>query len=512
VTVVGTDLAARCLTFVWEQDPDLAVEAGRLPPRLWEDVSLGQRDAVLDAADALIAELAAQPDIRPLEVARYHVACARSLVARRGIGMLNHMTGPASRLSWAAESWPVAADPGAEVYLERLRAFPAYCRDLVREGARWPEPGSRPVLEAFVSQLDALVEAQRSTAAPLLRPLTEAGRAAPPDLLDRLLAALLELRSFAVAALASAHPASPLPELADGPQRYAEATYRGTSRSLSPGRLEAIGQGILSRSQPRFDRLRDSGEVTFQPMSSGAEYLERAVRAHARLVTALPAVCSRLPRMPCEVVAMPAAHAAVGPPAYYGPSSHRNNRPGQLYVNTAAPTITRSWEVLPLAMHEGVPGHHLQLALLDENESIHETLRLLSVNAFTEGWAVYAETLAPELGLDLTPVDEFGLLAHQRWRAARLVTDVGLHVRGWSLDRAVAFMAGCTGLDRDAVRREVVRYVAWPGQALGYTVGAETVAAWVAGRRATGVPLADAHAELLALGSVPLSVLAPPTD
>jgi uncharacterized protein (DUF885 family) len=108
----------------------------------------------------------------------------------------------------------------------------------------------------------------------------------------------------------------------------------------------------------------------------------------------------------------------------------------------------------------------------------------------------------------LTPADEFALLTHQRWRAARLVVEAGLHVHGWSVDTAVAFMVEQTGLDHDALSREVVRYLGWPGQALGYRVGAEVVSAWIAARRRAGVQLATAHADLLRLGSIPLSVIA----
>ena len=501
------DLEVRARTFVWESDPDLAVEAGWLPPVLWEDLSPGHRDEAVEQADGLLAELAAAGDEQPFDVLRYHLTCARSTVAHREIDVLNHMTGPAARLAWAAESWPLVADPGAEVYIERLRAFPSYCRDLLRSSADWAVPGSRPVLEAFVAQVDALVDAQRGGEPPLLRPLLAAGRSVPEEMLDNLIVGLLDLRGRAVAAMPSAYWSSPLPHVPSGTDRYAEAVYRGTSRSMSGEELEALGRDMLGRSQRRFEELLFGGLVSQEPMVSGGYYLDRATEANERLGAALPAVCRDLPEMPCIVVPMPEAHAAVGPPAFYGPSSRRNGRPGSLFVSTAEPVITREWEVLPLAMHEGVPGHHLQIALLDENESIPEVLRLLSVNAFTEGWAVYAERLSGELGLDVGPVDEFGLIAHQRWRAVRLVTDVGLHLRGWSVDDAVRFMATNTAQDERAVRREVIRYLAWPGQALGYAVGAETIAAWVAARRAEGTALPDAHADLLSLGSVPLSAL-----
>lgn len=529
----ASDLGGRALRFVLEHDPDLAVEAGRLPPVLWEDVSERHRLAACEAADALLSEItdaiaaraadaptagvtdepAARADGRLLDrslpVARHHVTGARSLIERSGIEALNHMTGPAARLSWSADTWPVSSDPNAEVYVERLLAFPSYCDELARQCLRPGQVASRAVLGAFVRQVDALVEAHRDGTGPLQAPVVTAGGSLPGGALDDVLAGLRRLRTIAVevAADPGTVEASPLPHLADGRQRYAEAVYRGTSRELSPRQLTELGQAVLDGSQRRFEQLRDGGRVGFEPVPDTAELLAAATAVHQRVTAALPAVCSALPVMPCEVVVMPGAHAAVGPPAYYGPSNRRSGRPGSLYVNTAEPVTVRPWELLPLIMHEGVPGHHLQLALLDEDESIPEIMRLLSVNAFTEGWAVYAETLGRDMGFDLTPAEEYGGLAYQRWRAARLVTDVGLHVAGWSVDAAVRFLADCTGQDRGAVRREIVRYLAWPGQALGYMVGAKTVESWVAARRAEGLPLADAHARLLRLGSVPLTEL-----
>ncbi|MEU4423862.1 DUF885 domain-containing protein [Actinoplanes sp. NPDC024001] len=499
------DLAQRCLTFVWENQPDAAVEAGHLPPVPWEAVNRERRAAALAKADELIAELRAAPGDDPVTaVALYHVTCTRSLVARCDIGILNHMTGPVGRLAWAADMWPMGLDPAAERFAERLAAFPAYCDEVAAEVAG--TQGSRPVLEAFLAQVDSLIGDLRAGKEPLSRPFTDAGREVPAGLMDGALAGLTTLREVAVAALPSAAEASPMPGRPDGAEWYAEATYTGASLALTPDELEKLGRQILDRSRARFIQLRDEGYADVPAFATGNDYLERVRVVHARLVEALPRIIDTVPETPSEVVAMPEAHALVGPPAFYGPSSKANGRPGYLYVNGSEPHA-REWEVLPLAMHEGVPGHHLQLALLDENEALPEVLRLLMVNAFTEGWAVYSERLTAEMGIEVSPLEEFGLLAHQRWRAARLVIDVGLHVRGWSIDEAVAFMVAEVGIDPEAVRREVVRYVAWPGQALGYAVGAEIIADWVAARVRDGVPLATAHAELLRMGSVPLSSL-----
>ena len=516
------NVEARVLKFVWDEDPDLAVEAGYIPSRLWEDWSRERLQRVREEAEGLLMD-AARANLPQMTAvaAQFHVASTRLSVSAPAVGALNHMTGPVARLSWASDAWPLAADPSCEVYVERLRQFPSYCSALLRCIEEELEPSrnaSRTVLSAFIEQIDAFVEAEKSGSGGLFVPLHRALQAGhistfpASELLERILESLGRLRKVARISMKSAQSTSPLASAVDGAELYSAAIYRGASLPMTPDNIERLGQRILQGSDRRVRQLLDSGHVTMGEPPTGSQLLEEFRTVDAMLKAALPRVTPVQPATGCRVVPMPEAHAAVGPPAYYGPSSARNGRLGSLYVNIAEPVMTRPWEILPLAMHEGVPGHHLQLGLLDENENLPDLVRLLSVNAFTEGWAVYAETLAPVMNIDISPSAEFGLLAYQRWRAARLVVDVGLHVRGWSVGKAARFMSEQTGQDLRAVRREIVRYLAWPGQALGYAVGAHVIAQWIKARMSGGLQLGAAHAELLGLGSVPLSILMPLID
>lgn len=512
---VQNELQSRVLKFAWEQDPDLALQAGHIPPSLWRNASERGRQLARETAEGLLDEIAQAHGTKHL-AAHYHVASAGMLAQSPSIGVLNHMTGPAASLSWGVYSWPLAADPFCEAYIERLHLFPTYCSALlehIRDGPASREHASGAVLRAFIAQVDAFVDAHRSSSSALLLPLKRAQakgqrcKVPSPELCEDVIASLLRLKDAARIALGAAQPASPLPHASKGADRYSAAIYQGTSLHMTPDEIEGLGYKILRASERRFWQLHESAHAAVDIPKTSSDLFEAFVVTHDTLVAASSRVSYVQPTMECEVVPMPHAHAAVGPPAYYGPSSAVNRRKGSVYVNTAQPVTTHGWEILPLAMHEGVPGHHLQLGLLDENDSLPDLIRLLSVNAFAEGWAVYAETLAPAMDLDISPSGEFGLLAHQRWRAARLIVEVGLHVRGWRISEAAKFMVAQTAQDISAVRREIVRYLAWPGQALGYAVGAAVIDHWVKTRTNSGVELIDSHDELLRLGSIPLSTL-----
>jgi uncharacterized protein (DUF885 family) len=506
-------IESKIFDFCWRQNPDIALEAGFIPPSLWEKVG---RAGASEEAEQLLDE-AEQSELGPHEklAARYQLTCAAYTSEMPAISLLNHMTGPAARLSWASHSWPVAADKAGEGYVESLREFPSYCSAVIKAISAQGAPyACRSVLEAFIGQVAAIIDSGSGPEMLLLpledaRTSSEAVRLPSADVVENVLSSLQRLKHAAGGALGSAHASSPLSRVPDGGLRYSRAIYFGTSLQVNPDSIQSLGTRLLEKSERRFRELLAAGGFGSQALPRSAELFQRFRSTYEELHRRLPAVVSALPKMECEVVPMPPANAAVGPPAYYGPSSLRNKRKGSLYVNTEEPSATRGWEILPLSMHEGVPGHHLQLALLDENEQIGHLNRWLSVNAFTEGWAVYAETLGTAMGLAISPEEEFGLLSHQRWRAARLVVEIGLHVHGWSVAEATAFIVRNSAQDETAARREVVRYLAWPGQALGYAVGSQAISHWVRKRRESGESLKSAHQELLGMGSIPLSVLVP---
>jgi uncharacterized protein (DUF885 family) len=147
------------------------------------------------------------------------------------------------------------------------------------------------------------------------------------------------------------------------------------------------------------------------------------------------------------------------------------SRPGSYYINTWAPETRPRYEAEALAWHEAIPGHHLQIAIAQELKGIPEFRKHSGVTAFVEGWALYTERLADEMGLYSSDLDRIGMLSYDSWRACRLVVDTGMHAMGWSRDKAIQYMVENSALAENNIANEVDRYITWPGQALAYKTG-----------------------------------------
>ena len=186
------------------------------------------------------------------------------------------------------------------------------------------------------------------------------------------------------------------------------------------------------------------------------------------------------------------------------------DRPGIYRVNTYAPETRLRHEARALAFHESVPGHHLQIALTKELDEVPAFRRHTGVTAYREGWALYAERLADELGLYPTDIDRLGMLSYDAWRSARLVVDTGLHHHGWTRAQAETWMKENTPLAENNITNEVDRYIGWPGQALGYKMGQLALLDMRKDAETTlgdDFLLADFHQVVLETGPVPLPVL-----
>jgi len=202
------------------------------------------------------------------------------------------------------------------------------------------------------------------------------------------------------------------------------------------------------------------------------ELLKHARNIAKKIDEQLPRYFKTLPRKPYGVAPVPVAIAPKYTAGRYIGTSKESTDPGYYWVNTYNLPSRPLYAIPSLTAHEAVPGHHLQGALNNElPESVPKFRRNLYLSAYGEGWGLYTEYLAEEIGIYTTPYEHFGKLTYEMWRACRLVVDTGIHAFGWTREQAVEFMANNTALSLHEINTEVDRYISWPGQALAYKIG-----------------------------------------
>lgn len=273
-----------------------------------------------------------------------------------------------------------------------------------------------------------------------------------------------------------------------GEAYYSQAIEHFTSLPMTPADIHALGMAEVERINAEMVTLGIAlfGRGAVNDMrslrktmnarpelfySSREEIIATAEAATARMQSALPSAFGRLPKAPLVVVPVPAHEEAFTTMAYYRQPPPDGSRPGRYFVNTFEPHTKPKWEAEVLAFHEGIPGHHLQIAIAGELPGLPMVRRHMGLGAFIEGWALYTESLADEMGLYSSDLQRLGMLSFDAWRSSRLVVDTGVHALGWSRDRAIQFLEEHTLADRRNVENEIDRYISWPGQALGYKLG-----------------------------------------
>jgi uncharacterized protein (DUF885 family) len=313
-------------------------------------------------------------------------------------------------------------------------------------------------------------------------------------------------------------------DLPDGKAYYDYLARSYTTTDLSAEQIHAIGLKEVARIHDEMEKIRI--EVGFQgDLPAFFAYLRSDSKFHyndsATLLTAYRALAKRidpeltrlfgtLPRAPYGVVPIPDALAPDTTTAYYNPGSADGRRSGNYYVNLYKPETRLTWEMLPLTLHESVPGHHLQISLANELPEQPMFRRQAGFTAFVEGWALYAEQLGYDVNLYADPYDRMGQLSYEQWRAVRLVVDTGMHSEGMSRQQAIDyFKANVPKSDNDIVN-EIDRYLATPGQALAYKIGQMKISelrARAKARLGDRFDLRAFHDALLGAGALPLSVL-----
>jgi uncharacterized protein (DUF885 family) len=296
-----------------------------------------------------------------------------------------------------------------------------------------------------------------------------------------------------------------------------------TTTDLSAKQIHEIGlkevARIRSEMQTIVDELKFDGDIndfiqflrtdpqfyaqTPEDLIIVASYISKKMDAQ------LPKLFKKLPRTPYGVAPVPDAIAPKYTTGRYI-SPRRDDQPGYYWVNTYALDKRPLYALPALTLHEAVPGHHLQISLAAEMADLPEVRRSTYISAFGEGWGLYSEYLGLEVGIYDDPYDNFGRLSYEMWRACRLVVDTGMHMFGWSRQKALDYMLENTALSEHNVRTEIDRYISWPAQALSYKIGEIKIKELRAlAEQALGkhFDLRDFHDALLANGSVPLFVL-----
>ena len=445
----------------------------------------------------------------------------------------NGMFGPAMMLSVAART-SVTDAAGAAAFLTRCHRFPTYVEQYGARLQRAAADGLLPVAPLVQSVIDQLggylAHPERDPLLAHQPPEGWDGAASWREELegvvqDEIRPALGRYLDLLVGLLARSRP----PERAGlvwvpgGVAAYGACIRNGTTLALDAEELHRLGLTALAEVEARIAELggralgaRDAGEVLARlredpalQATDGREAMAAAAAAIARAEARLGDIFHPPLPPPCTIEAMPQHLAASGAPPLYSPPARDGSRPGAYLFNHLKPGAAGSWALEAITFHEAVPGHHAQYARQQRLAQLPLLLAVFPVIAHGEGWGLYAEQLADELGLYSDDIQRLGMLALAALRAVRLVVDTGLHARGWSRAQALAFALAHTP-EPEFLAAEIDRYIALPGQALGYLVGQREILRLRDDARArlgAAFDLRDFHGAVLDHGSLPLPVL-----
>lgn len=473
------------------------------------DLSEATEGQLADDLAAVDADAAAhEPGDLPLE-ARLHQGMTRALCDLALVPLRHRLTeltcdtmqGAHLVLLRDLPMVTLPTDEAADAHLERLAKADAFLDTALARLQDGVARGRTPAgvnVARVLHQLDAALAAPVG-ADPLLRPAPPAHwddergdrwRARVADAVrDHVRPALARFRDgIAADVVGAARPVdrAGLCWIDGGEEIYRELARTQTSQPLDPQAVHDSGlddlAGYLAEEYARiaapvvgatdqaaiFTALRTEPAYRFRDAD---EVRRIATDSLARAQEAAPAWFGRLPRTECVIAEMPAALAADSPMAMYMPPAADGSRPGTYWINTHQPGELHRFEAESVGFHEAVPGHHLERALATELDGLPEFRRHTPTTAYVEGWGLYAERLADEMGLYSTRLDRVGMLTADSWRTARLVVDTGLHALGWSRQQAVDFLLQRTPQPPADIEVEVDRYLGIPGQALAYKVG-----------------------------------------
>ena len=441
------------------------------------------------------------------------------------------LSGPPVLFSTVAKT-VVPDEQSAQAYLDRLTAS-AYWIDTVTDRLRaGAERGLTPVrslAENALSWADAVLSGPAPAA--LVAPSAPEGwdgadawRAEVHRLAAEVVAPAVgrwrDLVAQELLPVARSDEQAGIGHLPDGEQRYLAAIERHTTLPLAPQELHETGLTAVRELEEQalslgaqigltdLPAIRAAVSAGANPDPESAMQLARAAVLRAE-AAATDVIDPPLPA-PCVVSPMPDTVGRSGMAPHYTLPRADGSRPGTYWFNTVIPTIGGGWDLEAVAFHEAVPGHHLQLARAQADTSLPRLVTQTLVNAHAEGWGLYTERLAGELGLYSSVQQELGAVFMEMHRAARLVVDSGVHALGWSRQQARAYLVEHIPVPREFLFAETDRYIAWPGQALAYLTGQREILRLRDEARAalgSAFTLPGFHSAVLDSGSLPLPAL-----
>ncbi len=447
--------------------------------------------------------------------------------------VVDQMGGPQQLLPQMTQLQPADTPDRLEAFLARLHAYPAFMAanaQILRDGLASGLTAPRIVAERTIAQIERMLEVPIDSAIvpSMVRVASDADRERVRDVVRDVVypADLAFLDALKGDYLAATREDPGLWSAPNGEQLYRTAIRNWTTLDLDPEEVHGVGlEELESIELERREIAREAGfgddtaayraaldaDASNTPQST-AELVARAYEDIERAMAIAPRYFGVLPRASCEVRAVEEYKQKDAPFAYYYPPSPDGSRSGIYYANGYDLPSRKYTKLATTTYHEAVPGHHLQITLEMENPHLITFRRLgarMVSGAYVEGWGLYSERLADEMGLFRTEAERFGMLDAQAWRAARLVVDTGLHALRWSRQRSIDFLRGAGLSDTDAVI-ETDRYICWPGQALTYKIGQraiEQLRADLSARDGSAFDLRTFHDAVLGHGSLPLATL-----
>ncbi|OLF75330.1 hypothetical protein AWH62_05780 [Maricaulis sp. W15] len=513
----------------------------------WYDVSEATLDTQAEAEAGFLARLEAiEPEqLDPSEqishavldyILRFRVELAPFDEARQPF---QNDSGFFSAPSYASSSTRLRTIERADAWVTRINAIPdffdaniAWMRRGLADGFTQP----RLIAELAASQVEALSDPDTLHAL-LIAPIDTLPEGLPADERARVRAeAEAAIRDAAIPAyenllaffrdeyIPQTRESLGISEVAEGRQYYQTLVRYHTTLDTSPEEVHQRGLNEVARIRSEMDEVisRTGFEGTFAEFlnflrtdpqfyaETPEELLMHAAWISKRADDAMPRFFGHLPRLPYGVRPVPDTMAPTYTTGRYWPGDIENGVAGGYMVNTYDLTQRPLYTLPALTVHEAVPGHHHQISIAAELEDVPDFRRNSYITAFGEGWGLYTETLATDMGLYTTPYEEFGRLTYEMWRACRLVVDTGIHYMGWTQEQAEACLLENSALAPHNVRTEVQRYISWPGQALAYKSGEllmRDLRAQAEAQLGADFDIRAFHDHLLADGAMPLSAL-----